>query len=102
MSERFLQELAELDKALFIALQVELGEFDDEAFDKHLQQRAALVQQVAAQGSATQTQVQDIIERSRKLSSLAETVKAKLGEQLSTIQKGRRSQQAYQSVKYQE
>ena len=60
------------------------------------------VQQVAAQGTATQTQVQDIIERSRQLSSLAETVKSKLGEQLATIQKGRRSQQAYQSVKYQE
>lgn len=102
MSERFLQELTELDKALFIALQVELGEFDDEAFNKHLQQRAALVEQLAAQGTATQTQVQDIIERSRQLSSLAETVKAKLGEQLATIQKGRRSQQAYDSVKYQE
>ena len=102
MSERFLQELAELDNVLFIALQVELGEFDDEAFDKHLKQRAALVQKIAAQGTATQSQVQDIIERSRQLSTLAETVKAKLGEQLATIQKGRRSQQAYQSVKYQE
>lgn len=102
MSERFLQQLAELDKVLFIALQVELGEFDDEAFNKHLKQRAALVQKVAAEGTATQAQVQDIIERSRKLTSLAETVKAKLGEQLSTIQKGRRSQLAYQSVKYQE
>ena len=102
MSERFLQELAELDNVLFIALQVELGEFDDEAFNKHLQQRAALVQKVAAEGTAMQTQVQDIIERSRKLTSLAETVKAQLGEQLATIQKGRRSQQAYQSVKYQE
>ena len=102
MSERFLQELAELDKELFIALQVELGEFDDEAFNKHLQQRAALVQQVAAEGTATQTQVHDIIERSRQLTSLAETVKSKLGEQLATIQKGRRSQQAYQSVKNQE
>ena len=102
MSERFLQQLAELDKVLFIALQVELGEFDDETFNKHLKQRAALVQKVSAEGTATQAQVQDIIERSRKLTSLAETVKAKLGEQLSTIQKGRRSQQAYQSVKYQE
>lgn len=102
MSERFLQQLAELDQVLFIALQVELDEFDDEAFDKHLQQRAVLVQQVAAEGTATQTQVQDIIERSRQLSSLAETVKSKLGEQLKTIQKGRRSQQAYQSIKYQE
>lgn len=102
MSERFLQQLAELDNVLFIALQVELGEFDDEAFDKHLKQRAVLVQKLAAEGTATQTQVQDIIERSRQLSRLAETVKSKLGEQLATIQKGRRSQQAYQSVKYQE
>lgn len=102
MSERFLLELAELDKTLLIALQAEPSEFDDETFNKHLQQRAALVQQVAAEGTATQTQVQDIIERSRQLSSLAETVKAKLGEQLATIQKGRRSQQAYESVKYQE
>lgn len=102
MSERFLQQLTDLDNVLFIALQVELAEFDDEAFDRHLQQRAVLVQKVASDGKVTQTQVQDIIERSRQLSNLAETVKGKLGEQLKTIQKGRRSQLAYQSVKYQE
>ena len=102
MSQSLLQQLAELDTELLVALQVELGEFDDVDFDKRLKARAALLQQVVDEGQATEQQVQDVIKRSRQLTSLAETVKSKLGEQLKTIQKGRRSQQAYQSIKYQE
>lgn len=102
MSQSLLQQLSELDAQLLVALQVDLHEFDDVAFDKGLKERTALLQQVVTEGQATEQQVQDIIERSRQLTSWAGMVKSKLGEQLATIQKGRRSQQAYQSVKYQE
>ena len=102
MSQSLLQQLSTLDTQLILELQVDLSEFDDVALDKGLSERVALLQQVVAEGEATEQQVQDIIARSRQLTSLAETVKSKLGEQLSTIQKGRRSQLAYQSVKYQE
>lgn len=102
MSQNILQQLVELDTALLAALQVELSEFDDDAFDQRLKERAALLQQVVNEGQATEQQVRDVIERSRELTNLAETVKRNLGEQLKTIQKGRRSQQAYESIKYQE
>lgn len=102
MSQSLLQQLSELDTELLVALQVELDEFDDVAFEQRLKARAALLQQVVDEGKATEQQVQDVIKRSRQLTNLAETVKSQLGEQLKTIQKGRRSQQAYQSIKYQE
>ena len=96
------QQLADLDAQLFALLQVKLEEFDDAALDAGLEQRARLLTQIVEQSEASEQEVQAIIERSRKLTLLAEAVKAQLGEQLKTIQKGRRSQQAYQSVKYQE
>ena len=102
MSHDFLQQLSELDSELLVALQVELNQFDDAAFNQRLNERAALLQQIVAENQATEQQVQDVIQRSRQLTSLAETVKSRLGEQLKTIHKGRRSQQAYQSIKYQE
>lgn len=102
MSQNLLQQLSELDTALFAALQVELSEFDDDAFDQRLKARAALLQQVINEGQVTEQQAQEVIDRSRELTNLAETVKRNLGEQLKTIQKGRRSQQAYASIKYQE
>ncbi|MDX1714038.1 MAG: hypothetical protein R3334_09860 [Halomonas venusta] len=102
MSQDFLQQLSELDSELLVALHVELNEFDDEAFNQRLHERAALLQHVVGESKATEQQIQDVIKRSRQLTSLAETVKNKLGEQLKTIHKGRRSQQAYQSIKYQE
>lgn len=102
MSQALLQQLAVLDQALFAALQVKIEEFDDAAFAQKLSERAVLLQQIKAEGLVTEQQVQDIIQRSARLTSEAEAVKQKLGEQLKVIQKGRRSQQAYQSVKYQE
>lgn len=102
MSQDLLQQLGELDNELLTALQVELEQFDEVAFEQRLSERAALLQLVVGEGKATEQQVQDVITRSRQLTHLAETVKSQLGEQLKTIQKGRRSQQAYQSIKYQE
>ncbi|MDV2856436.1 hypothetical protein [Oceanimonas sp. CAM02] len=102
MSQPLLQRLAELDDELQAGLQVKADEFDDVAFTRKLSERAALLQQIQTEGNVTEQQVQEIIQRSRVLTSSAEAVKHKLGEQLKVIQKGRRSQQAYQSVKYQE
>ena len=102
MSQPLLQRLAELDEVLEAMLLVSADEFDDAALNRKLSARATLLQQIQTEGNVTEQQVQEIIQRSRALTSSAEAVKHKLGEQLKVIQKGRRSQQAYQSVKYQE
>lgn len=102
MSLSLLHRLSQLDDELVAALQVDIEEFNDSHFEQRLAERTALLQKVIAQAEATEQQVQDIIRRSRQLTHLAEAVKDKLGEQLKVIQKGRRSQQAYDSVKYQE
>lgn len=97
-----LEQLAELDAKLLALLQGKLEAFDDVALNAGLEQRAMLLKQVVEQGEPSEQQVQEIIKRSKELTRLAEDVKAQLAEQLKTIQTGRRSQQAYQSVKYQE
>ncbi|MBO1520740.1 hypothetical protein [Oceanisphaera pacifica] len=102
MSDTLLQQLSQLDDELFAALQVNIEDFDDVILAERLQKRANLLQQVVSADEATEQQVKDVIERSKQLTSMTEAVKEKLGERLQTIQKGRRSQQAYQSVKHQE
>lgn len=102
MSDTLLQQLSQLDDELFAALQVSVEEFDDVVLAERLQTRANLLQQIVSAGKATEQQVQEIIRRSKQLTNMTEAVKDKLGERLQTIQKGRRSQQAYQNVKHQE
>lgn len=102
MPRSLLHQLAQLDDTLLALLRANIEDFDDAALQSGLEQRAGLLEQLVKQGEASEQQIQEVIARSKTLATLAEQVKMQLGEQLATIQKGRRSQLAYQNVKYQE
>ncbi|WP_298717822.1 hypothetical protein [uncultured Oceanisphaera sp.] len=92
------EQLAELDRDLLIAL-AHSEQLDEHWLSEQLDERATLLQAVIKQADVTPQQSSELIARSRKLKEAAEQLQQRLGEQLKKMQKGRRSMQAYQSVK---
>lgn len=91
--------LTELDTSLFAELD-KSDELDEDYFEEQLVLRADLLQKVIAEGSITADESNELVARSRRLKDAAEKLQQQLGEQLKKIHKGRRSVQAYQSVKH--
>lgn len=93
-----ISQLVELDKRLFAELD-KGEELDQDFFDQQLAARGQLLQQVINEGHVTAEESSDLINRSRQLTTAAEQLQQQLGEQLKKMNKGRRSVQAYQTVK---
>lgn len=93
-----INQLVELDKRLFAELD-KGEELDQDFFDQQLAARGQLLQQVINEGHVTAEESSDLINRSRQLTTAAEQLQQQLGEQLKKMNKGRRSVQAYQTVK---
>ncbi|GAA3715359.1 hypothetical protein GCM10022421_23630 [Oceanisphaera sediminis] len=93
-----LEQLAELDRDLLIALS-NSEQLDEHWLSEQLDERATLLQAVIKQADVTPLQSSELIARSRKLKEAAEKLQKQLGERLKKMNKGRRSVQAYQSVK---
>lgn len=93
-----LNRLTHLDASLFVEL-AKSDDFDDVYFSEQLSTRADLLAKVIHEGNISATQSNDLITRSRELKAAAEKLQQQLGEQLKNINKGRRSVQAYQTVK---
>ena len=91
-------ELIELDSRLFAELEKADG-FDEEHFAEQVTARANLLAQVINEGNISAAESKDLIARSRQLKEAAEQLQQQLGEQLKQMNKGRRSVQAYQTVK---
>lgn len=93
-----LNRLTHLDVSLFAEL-AKSDDFDEVYFSELLSTRADLLAQVIHEGNISTIQSNDLITRSRELKAAAEKLKQRLGEQLKNMNKGRRSVQAYQTVK---
>lgn len=93
-----LKQLLELDSRLFAEL-AKADECDQDYLSRQLTERAALLQLVISEGKLNAGEANDLIARSRKLKDAAEQLQQQLGEQLKKMNKGRRSVQAYQTVK---
>ena len=93
-----LKQLLELDSCLFAEL-AKADECDQDSLSCQLTERAALLQLVISEGKLNASEANDLIARSRKLKDAAEQLQQQLGEQLKKMNKGRRSVQAYQTVK---
>ncbi|MGP7733913.1 hypothetical protein N2M06_04975 [Oceanimonas sp. AH20CE76] len=91
-------QLKALDEAVLAALG-KTDELDEEWLSEQLRVRAQLLQQVIEQGNVTESDAAALIQRSRQLKETAEAVQRELANKLKTMQKGRRSVQAYQTVK---
>lgn len=91
-------QLKALDEAVLAALG-KTDELDEEWLSEQLQARAQLLQQVIEQGSVSESEAAALVSRSRQLKEKAEAVQRELANKLKTMQKGRRSVQAYQNVK---
>lgn len=93
-----LKQLLELDSRLFAEL-AKADECDPDYLSRQLAARADLLQLVISEGKLNAGEANDLIARSRKLKDAAEQLQQQLGEQLKKMNKGRRSVQAYQTVK---
>ncbi|MFP2770609.1 hypothetical protein [Oceanisphaera sp. KMM 10153] len=93
-----LTQLTELDIKLFAEL-AKADEFDEEYFAEQLAVRADFLAQVISEGDISAAESSELIVRSRQLKEAAEQLQLQLGEQLKKMHKGRRSVQAYQTVK---
>lgn len=93
-----LKTLAELDDSLFAEL-AKADAMDEAFFERQLALRTKLLQQVINESRVTATESSELIARSRQLKETAEQLQQQLGERLKNINKGRRSVQAYQTVK---
>lgn len=93
-----LSQLTELDIQLFAEL-AKADELDEEHFAGQLVVRADLLAQVINDGNISASEANELITRSRQLKDAAEQLRRQLGEQLKSMNKGRRSVQAYQTVK---
>ncbi|ART79742.1 hypothetical protein [Oceanisphaera avium] len=94
----FLAQLIELDARLFAELAKD-DEFDQDYFEEQLIVRADLLKNVISDGNISASESSELITRSRRLKEAAEQLQQRLGEQLKQMNKGRRSVQAYQTVK---
>lgn len=93
-----IEQLQRLDELVLTAL-AHPDELDEQWLSEQLQERAQLLQSVIEQGNVSENESTGLIQRSRQLKEAAEAVQHQLGEKLKTMQKGRRSVQAYQNVK---
>ncbi|OYD25902.1 hypothetical protein [Oceanimonas baumannii] len=92
------EQLEKLDESVLAAL-VNPDALDEQWLSEQLQTRAHLLQQLIEQGSVSEHDSAALIQRSRQLKASAEAVKQQLGDKLKSMKKGRRSVQAYQTVK---
>ncbi|MCT7655245.1 hypothetical protein MBH78_12245 [Oceanimonas sp. NS1] len=74
-------------------------ELDENGVAEQLATRARLLQDVIELGDVSKSESAELIKRSRQLKEAAEQTQRKLGEKLKAMHKGRRSVQAYQTVK---
>ena len=91
-------QLTELDERLFIEL-AKADEFDEAYFELQLSNRADLLKRVIDEANINAVESSELIARSRRLKETAEQLQQRLGEKLKKMNKGRRSVQAYQTVK---
>lgn len=94
----FLEQLKALDETILAGL-AQPDDLDEQWLSEQLQARAHLLQSVIKQGGVSANESAELIQRSRLLKDTAEAVQRQLGEKLKTMQKGRRSVNAYQTVK---
>lgn len=92
------EELKTLDEAMLAAL-ANPDELNEQWLSEQLQARAQLLHTIIEQGGVSEKESSELIQRSRVLKDAAEAVQRQLGEKLKTMHKGRRSVQAYQTVK---
>ena len=94
-----LLSITELDHRLFIEL-AKADAMNEEYIAQQLADRAQLLQKLLqSEMLITGAESSELIARSRKLKETAELLQRQLGEQLKKMNKGRRSVQAYQTVK---
>ena len=101
---KLLQSITKLDHCLFAEL-AKADAMNEEFIAQLLAERAQLLHELL-QGELLQSEIlitadesSELIARSRKLKETAEQLQQQLGEQLKKMNKGRRSVQAYQTVK---
>lgn len=87
-----------LDEQLFSAFE-QSEQLNEDWLSARLQERAQLLHDVIEQGQLPDAMAAELIRRSRRLKETAESVQRELAERLKKMQKGRRSVQAYQTIK---
>lgn len=93
-----LEQLQQLDSEL-LALFADIEQLDPDTVATRLAQRARLLQLLIETEMLNAEQVDTLMTRSQQLTQQAEHSRAVLAEKLVTLQKGRRSVQAYGNVK---
>lgn len=93
-----LEELKALDETVLDVL-ANPDDLNEHWLSEQLQARAQLLRTIIEQGGVSEKESSELIQRSRVLKDAAEAVQRQLGEKLKTMHKGRRSVQAYQTVK---
>lgn len=94
-----LKSITELDHRLFAEL-AKKEAVSEEYITQQLAERAHLLRKLLqSERPITVAESSELIARSRKLKETAEQLQQQLGKQLKKMTKGRRSVQAYQTVK---
>lgn len=93
-----MKQLKALDEGLLVAFS-KPDDLNEDVLAAQLETRAHMLQRLIEQGGVSEKESSELIQRSRVLKDAAEAVQRQLGEKLKTMHKGRRSVQAYQTVK---